>query len=354
MRLKTILLLCLCVGLTGCKNQAFGGDAGGWKENTSGMVEYDNSGSSGSGESRQSSVFTEYHRLNDEYFMSSADVDEGIEVLKANANEYYTETSPYFVKTLRLGDDGSFELWESLASGTEPENVYTGKYTVGADSTVEFEYKTLRRGSAAVPATADDDDGKAMQGMNATGSYPDFISPPAACVQKDDIYGQLPIMRRLPLTERPYAITTGRYDMQLYKKGTLLCTSLCGVRLNGSYEQGSDFSLSFTPSAIYTEDPLYKDGAFYSEEQVKDSLAKVKAAVGADGETEISFSDGKWVWTAGGRTVAAGTYSESSKLEGFIRMKPDKQSSAAMTTWFYITDDGIYYPFMIETKQVEK
>ena len=354
MRRKLILILCLCVGLTGCKNQAFGGDAGGWKENTSEMTEYDPDGSSGSSGSSQEVTLTEYHRLNDDYFMDAADVDEGIEVLRANANEFYTETSPYFVKTLRLGDDGSFELWESLADGNDPESVYTGTYTVGADGGVEFEYKSLRRGSTAVLATADDDDGKAMQGMNATGSYPDFISPPAACVQKNDIYGELPIMRRLPLTERPYAITSGRYDMQLYRKGTLLCTDLYGVKLKGSYERGKDFTLSFTPSAIYTEDPLYKDGAFYSEDQVKESLAKVKAAVGTDGETEISFSGGKWVWKAGGKVVSSGTYSDSDELEGFVRMKPDKQGSSAMITWFYITDGGIYYPFMIETKQVEK
>lgn len=352
MRVKVILFLCLCVGLTGCSNEAFG-DAGGWKENTSEMTEYDNNGSS-KDEAPKGETVTEYHRLNDDYFTSAPGVDEGLAILKSNADEYYTETSPYFVKTLRLSSDGSFELWESLAAEGAPESVFTGACTIDAKGGLEFEYKSLRRGSTAVLATAEDEDGTAMRGMNLTGSYPDFICPPAAQLQKDDIYGELPIMRRLPLAELPYAITSGRYDMQVYKKDSLLCTDLFGVKLKGSYEADKPFVLSFTPTAIYTDDPLYADGAFYSKEKIDKELAAVTAAVGTDGETEISFSEGKWIWTAAGRTISTGTYSESSKLPGFVRMTPDDPSSAAMITWFYITDDGIYYPFMIETKQEEK
>ncbi|MBR4622901.1 MAG: hypothetical protein IKO44_05110 [Ruminococcus sp.] len=352
MRRKMIVFLCLCLMLTGCK--AFGGEAGGWKENNSEMTEYDNTGKTGSeGEPHEMIVYDEYHRLDDDFFTSAATADEGLSLLKNNANEYYTEDVPKFVKTLRLGE-GKFELWQSAADGNVPAVIYTGSYALDQSGALSFIYKVMKQGSNDIKADGKSADAEKMKGMSSLGSYTDYVNPPAARVQRSDIYSEIPIMLKLPLTEMPYAITEGRYAMRLYLKGAFICAPAYGAEVKGSYEAGKDLELSFDPTAIFTENELYSDTAFFSEDQKQAFIKEVTDAVGTEEKTTISFSGGKWVWKAGKKTISKGKYSESTEYPGFVRMWAGDGSNANVQSWFYITEDGIYYPFMIQTKQVEK
>lgn len=358
MRGKLIVLMCLCAVLTGCSNKAFGGDAGGWKDADS-MTEYDNRSKSDESrpESSKNEIVTvsEYHSLDDDEFIKSETVDGGLAVLKENANLYYNESSPYYIKTLKLDSGGGFEFWENVAADDQPECVFTGSYTVGDDGVIEFEYEKYREGETVLAVSEIGDMPGKMRSMNTTGSYADYINPPAAQVKKDDIFSTLPIMLRLPMTDLPYAITTGLYDMELIRRDDLLCARTYGAELTGSYDVGKDFVLDFDPVAIYTENSLYQDETLYDKAQKDELIKAVRDTIGTDGSTKVSFSSGRWTWTRDdGTEISAGSYSESSDHPGLIKMLPDTMTSNMMVSWFYITDDGIYYPYMVMTKQEER
>lgn len=135
----------------------------------------------------------------------------------------------------------------------------------------------------------------------------------------------------------------------LEKHGEFLCTKTAGWELTDDYTPGNNFTVEYTPSAIFDDwyaelDPDVKKRIVSSMEQ--------QLGIKISDKTKIEFSDGKWTWLRlDGSVISSGEYSESSKYKGFIVIKAFGkrfEQENAGNEYIYIEDGKIYYPYSVK------
>ena len=119
-----------------------------------------------------------------------------------------------------------------------------------------------------------------------------------------------------------------------------LCTETAGMILNGSYEPGNEFSISYDFTAV-TNDT-------YSRSDVKaQKLRQGAPNCLVNGTSTIHFTNNYWEWIDyQGDIIGKGTYTESSLYKGLIKYTDEEKKKSI---FIYIDDSGqIWFPYMIK------
>ena len=200
-----------------------------------------------------------------------------------------------------------------------------------------------------------------MKRWNETGSYYNNVAPRMMFSDKVAAYNAFPIftMNVKGVQQREDSAFV------LHSVDDFICVPTYGFELDGDYDKGDDFSITYNildtmkddPYSIYNldkwESTQMKEDATYAEyyERI------IEKQIGDLKDTRIEFSNGKWTWTnSKGELINNGTYLESDDHEGFIAMfvvddskNNDKDYQQLSPLYFYIDGDGtIWYPNWIK------
>ncbi len=271
---------------------------------------------------------------------------------------------------------------------------YEGKYSVGNDDAIEFEYDSYHVKSEddeetvfecseerleemeedlewaqeinADFSSSEEDFRKAitilnenkrietMLEMNESGTAPFRIAPPISANDRNE-FNIMPNF--LPI------IGSQKNDDEVvtYKhKGDFLCVDTYGFELDGKYRAGDDFTINYDPIDAMTDfkySGFYWDGGFgdeIDEEIAQRWVNRYEISFKADDlDTTLEFSDGEWEWyNSEGDLINNGEYLESKDHKGLVYMfttedsEIDKETLGSM--FFYIDDGEIYYPGFIK------
>lgn len=312
--------------------------------------------------------------------IASDDLDDAIEYGIDNAEDfYYIEIDGKSFETSMLNSDKTF--------------IYTGDYSVQSGK-IDFEYKEFRSykdgeqydGPISVAdgvpeydmdivnGTSPKLDGlsseekkqmraeeqakvaqkarvEQMEKWNKTGSYCNLILPFSNFNDKFVAYNWIPEVRwhagsRLGEDE----------TMTLKAVDDLICTDTYGIKLDGKYKQGDDFTLEYNIMDTIKDDEIspynvFTDGSYeYTMDQIISSLEIQYGA--SDFNTTLEFSDGEWSWyNCYDELINNGKYAESSDYPGLIMMyidedsKYDNEIAEMCPQLLYFGKDGkVYYP----------
>ena len=251
-------------------------------------------------------------------------------------------------KTVAL-QDGQFTITEHLnASDTV---LWSGIYS--ADSAaVRFTYT-----DAAVSGNAPKEKytGRLSE-LNKTGAFPSAVIPRVYLADAAKFFSGLPIAL---MEEDDSLCFTEMHD-------DFFCVPFYGLAVEGKYQPGSDFSLSYVPadtlrndrySKAYMQNDAQSFALLPDEEKLSAELQITAAHYGLSDpgvmQFRVAFSGGKWEMTAAdGTAVGKGGYSESKEHPGFLTVYDEPEDPQAKDTmdnlyplFLYIdSTNQIFYP----------
>ena len=192
---------------------------------------------------------------------------------------------------------------------------------------------------------------EALQELNKTGTYFNKVSARIMKSDKVNSPGILPIFS----VRSPGIMKRRDTPFMLCPVDDFICVETYGMKLDGSYRKGKNFTVNFDPMAPYYDDAysnynLEPDSRGRNDEMYQTYLERFFAG---SRDTTITFSNGKWTWKNGaGEIVNNGYYMESDEHPGLIGMfigedsaHNDKNYQMVCPLLFYIAGDGtIWYP----------
>ncbi len=193
---------------------------------------------------------------------------------------------------------------------------------------------------------------ESMNNLNETGSFCKLIMPSANLSDKLKAYNVIPFVRW------HMGLDLGKTEtMTLKAVDDLICTDTYGIKLDGKYKPGKDFTLEYNMIDTVKNDeisPFNVEETGYGEEEMERLTESLSGQINSDDDynTTFEFSDGEWSWyNAYDELINNGKYVESSDYPGLILMYIDEDSdnysevAAVCPQTLYFADDGnVYYP----------
>lgn len=340
--------------------------------------------------------YVQLYPLNGDVSVYLEDIDKGLEY----AIESYANRGPHKLEF----SGGNFSVSGQLVTKDYP--VYSGTYTM-SDGKIIFNYTDYSWEGTTVNINEDipepdmdivryQQNAEAIKGLpkdeqiarcnaeqlllskkniqnalvkfNETGTYWDNVAPALVLDLYDEtvtfdkstqyrVYSFLPLFvynaegRRLSI----------KSVFTLYPVNDFICVPTYGFKLNGNYNKGDDFTVTFNILDTLKDD---KYSLWYTQdwENHKESNGQTTAEKYMDifkeqygnlDDTTLKFSNGKWEWkNSEGKLINNGTYLESEEHEGLIAMCLNDKSKnighhpARYSPYFFYIDSAgtIWYP----------
>ena len=245
-------------------------------------------------------------------------------------------------------DNGKFTVTKHLNADDTVK--WNGTYSTEQQA-LKFTYETAEVSGNADPARFTGQ----IPDMNQSGAYPGSIMPRIYLADIAKIYSRLPIA--LLRDEKTPFIPE--------QHGDFLCVPVYGLTVDGTYQAGKDFAMTYVPENTLRDDKYSK--AYYNEqdqsfaEQVNEEKLGIELSLLANRygidhsenmQFQLNFSGGKWeMFSVDGTKLTGGAYKESKKHSGFLSVYEESDDTRAadalanLNPLFLCIDGGkIYYP----------
>ena len=281
----------------------------------------------------------------------------------ANLDDYADIYAMGNMTGIVFSPENKFVIYPYSNSG-KTVDTYTGEYRI-IDNHIKFDYKSQVRYSGVPFLTLDKAPDEIIEykdgdelfeklkrlNTNADGSYPYYAGPRTYwCWSENLDYYFLYYIEddRIPVPVGARYVGTlydENYNSDWKKQyfvavDDFLCTETTGMCLNGAYEPGKDFSISYDFTAV-------TDDNFKRSDILARDLRRGWPNDMTNGISTIHFTNNYWEWLDNeGDIIGKGTYTESQYYKGLIRYVSEEKKNSI---FIYIDDNGqIWFPYMIK------